>query len=204
MTLLDEIGGFISQTKDVREIKRALAVKMILQGKKVSEIKNLLQVSSSFVSKWKNHTLFNGVSSLKIHYKGRKSYLSPEQKQCVIQWLRAQKVSRLCDLQNYLQQTFNVIFESAQSYYSLFKEAKITWKKTQKKNPAKNEALIKEKQQEIRQKLELMKEEIIKEKLVVFIIDCHLLWGDVLGYVWGRTDIRLEIPVKNEKERQTY
>ncbi len=47
--------------------------------------------------------------------------------------------------------------------------------------------------------------EIEAEKLTVFMIDeCHLLWGDLLSYTWGRTDKRIEIPIKNEKERQTY
>ena len=36
------------------------------------------------------------------------------------------------------------------------------------------------------------------------IDECHLLWGDILSYTWGRTDKRIEIPIKNEKERQTY
>lgn len=36
------------------------------------------------------------------------------------------------------------------------------------------------------------------------IDECHLLWGDILGYAWGRTDKRIEIPIKNERERQTY
>nr|WP_293161298.1 transposase [Okeania sp. SIO2C9] len=31
-----------------------------------------------------------------------------------------------------------------------------------------------------------------------------MLWGDVLGSAWGRTDERIEIPLKNETERQTY
>jgi transposase len=40
--------------------------------------------------------------------------------------------------------------------------------------------------------------------IVLFIDECHLLSGDVCGYVWGRTDTRIEVPLKNEKERQTY
>lgn len=41
--------------------------------------------------------------------------------------------------------------------------------------------------------------------LAVFMIDeCHLLWGYLLGYAWGRTDQRIESPIKNEKSRQTY
>jgi transposase len=40
---------------------------------------------------------------------------------------------------------------------------------------------------------------------VVYIIDeCHLLWGDVCGYVWGPRNERVEIPISNERERQTY
>lgn len=34
--------------------------------------------------------------------------------------------------------------------------------------------------------------------------ECHLLWGDLCGYGWGKTDERLEIPVVNERQKQTY
>jgi transposase len=39
---------------------------------------------------------------------------------------------------------------------------------------------------------------------VLFLDECHLLWGDVCGYVWGQTNKRIEIPIKNIKARQTY
>lgn len=28
--------------------------------------------------------------------------------------------------------------------------------------------------------------------------------GDVCGYVWGKTNLRIEVPIRNEKDRQTY
>ena len=34
--------------------------------------------------------------------------------------------------------------------------------------------------------------------------ECHLLWGDSEGYVWGKKKERVSIPIVNEKERQTY
>ena len=34
--------------------------------------------------------------------------------------------------------------------------------------------------------------------------ECHLLWGDTLGYVWGKTNERIAMPMTNEKLRQTY
>ncbi len=34
--------------------------------------------------------------------------------------------------------------------------------------------------------------------------ECHLLWGDSEGYVWGKKSERLSIPIVNQRERQTY
>lgn len=39
---------------------------------------------------------------------------------------------------------------------------------------------------------------------MLFLDECHLLWGDVCGYVWGKTGVKVEIPIVNEKTRQTY
>ena len=49
------------------------------------------------------------------------------------------------------------------------------------------------------------REEIEAGKLrVLFLDECHLLSGDLQGYVWGRTNERVEVPLVNERERQTY
>ncbi len=37
-----------------------------------------------------------------------------------------------------------------------------------------------------------------------FVDECHLLWGDICGYVWGKTDQRIAVPVLNERQKQTY
>ena len=42
------------------------------------------------------------------------------------------------------------------------------------------------------------------ELVVLFVDECHLLWGDVTGYVWGQTNQRIEVPIVNERQRQTY
>lgn len=47
--------------------------------------------------------------------------------------------------------------------------------------------------------------EIESGELAVFMVDeCHLLWGDSEGYVWGKKNERVSIPIVNERERQTY
>jgi transposase len=53
--------------------------------------------------------------------------------------------------------------------------------------------------------LQARRDEIISGELVVLFEDeCHLLWGDLCGYVWGKTNERIEIPITNERLKQTY
>lgn len=99
---------------------------MILERKPYQETQNLLKVSRPFISKWKNQALFQGVESLKLQYKGSQGYLNPEGKVKIIQSLKEQDYLRLSDLKNHLENEYNVVFESDQSYYSLFKEAQIS------------------------------------------------------------------------------
>jgi len=48
-------------------------------------------------------------------------------------------------------------------------------------------------------------EKIVAGEIIVFLQDeCHLLWGDVLGYVWGKRGAAVQVPMLNQKERQTY
>lgn len=42
-------------------------------------------------------------------------------------------------------------------------------------------------------------------KIRALLIDeCHLMWGDLNGYVWGTSDQEISVPVVNEREKQTY
>jgi len=73
-----------------------------------------------------------GVAGLKLGYLGSVGYLEAQQRQAVITWLQT-KNWNLAELQGYVQQEYDVVFDSKQSYYSLFEEAGISWKK-QKRN----------------------------------------------------------------------
>ena len=34
--------------------------------------------------------------------------------------------------------------------------------------------------------------------------ECHLVWGDVCGMVWGKRNTPIVVPMTNERQRQTY
>ena len=115
---------------------------MVMQNYKHSTIGNILGVSVGFVNKWKYIFVEQGVRGLRLKYKGSKSYLDSEQKQNILTWLRQKNYWHLSELKEYLSDNFDVIFESNQSYYDLFKQANISWKKTQKNNPRKDAELV--------------------------------------------------------------
>jgi len=34
--------------------------------------------------------------------------------------------------------------------------------------------------------------------------ECHLIWGDTLGHVWGKRNKQIAVSMLNQRERQTY
>ena len=140
---MESLNKFISSNPDPRELKRAIAVKMSLQGYTHSKIMAILGVSSGFISTWKVRYEADGVTGLKLAYKGGQGYLGPIQKQAVIDWLKARANWDLRELKQHLAEHYGVVFQSKQSYYDLFKEAGISWKKSQKRQPPKKAELKK-------------------------------------------------------------
>ena len=139
---MEELIEFIQANPDPRELKRALAVQMVMQNYNHSKIRNILGVSVSFISKWKYIFVEQGITGLRLRYKGSKSYLDSAQKQIVLSWLQQKNYWHLSELKEYLSDNFDVVFESNQSYYDLLKGANISWKKTQKSNPRKDPDLV--------------------------------------------------------------
>jgi putative transposase len=142
---MEELNSFIASNPDPRELKRALAVSMTLQGHTHAEIMKTLQVSSGFISKWKQLFIHKGVEGIKLGYFGSVGYLTQVQKSEVIDWLKTQNYWNLNELECYIAEQFDVTFAAKSSYYDLFSEAGISWKKSQKKNPYKNQELVDEK-----------------------------------------------------------
>ena len=83
---------FIQSNPDARELKRALAVKMALQGEPYSQIKKLLGIHPSCITNWKNRFLEQGLNGIKLGYQGSKGYLTPESRVEVVNWLKEKNI----------------------------------------------------------------------------------------------------------------
>lgn len=142
---MEELHHFIASNPDPRELKRALAVSMTLKGQTHREIMATLQVCSGFISKWKQAFIFEGVAGLRLAYKGSKGYLTPQQKQQVLTFLKEKNYWDLNELEVYIAEQFGVVFADKSSYYDLFHAAGISWKKSQSRNPCKNPELVDQK-----------------------------------------------------------
>lgn len=132
---LAELQDFIALRPDAREVRKALAVKLIYQGYLYDEIQTILDVSQGSITGWKQAYEENGIDGLRLKHKGRKSYLSSEQREEVLSWLQSKDCWELGELEYKLAFEYDVVYESKQSYYDLFETAGISWKKTTSLNP---------------------------------------------------------------------
>lgn len=133
--VLVELQEFIAVSRDAREARKALAVKLIYQGYLYEEIQTILDVSVGSIAGWKKAYLEQGIEGLRLNHKGRKSYLSPAERAEILSWLQTKQSWELGELEYQLAFEYDVIYESKQSYYDLFEAAGISWKKTTSVNP---------------------------------------------------------------------
>ena len=136
-------------TPKKEERLKGTAAKMVSEGFQRSVICKLLDVSDSFISKWKNIYEDKG-QGLLLNHKGSQSFLTLVQKNEVIVYLRNQSHFSVEELRDYIESTHGVIYKSKQSYYDLFDEAGISWHKSQKVNPKRDEKKILAKREDIK------------------------------------------------------
>jgi transposase len=108
------------------ELKRLLAVKMFIHGFKTEDICSVLNVSDSFVSKWKITYKNKGVRALKVNYKGGTGFLNEEQYIQIFLHLKNKPNCSLEELKDYIERQFGIVYKSQQSYYNLLKAARLS------------------------------------------------------------------------------
>jgi len=137
-----DLTAFLAEKRDSREYRRALAVKLAFQGYLYVVISDMLDVTPGFVSQWKKAYETQGTAGLMLNYQGSQPYLSPSERQAVIDWLKAQQEWSIERLQAHIETTYDVVFQSRQSYYQLLADAEITSKQAQRANPKRDEELV--------------------------------------------------------------
>jgi transposase len=144
---LDEI---INEAKDAREVKRAVSVKMSTQGFSPVQISQVLNVSLQYVSKWKGVYETGGGAALRLGYRGSKSYLPEDQRQAILQWITARESVSVEALRDYIEAQYRVVYHSKQSYYDLLDAGGMSYHRSEKDNPKRDEAQVLARREEIK------------------------------------------------------
>ena len=130
--------------------KRALVIKMTKLKYSIEEICNLLSVKKSFIEKWRAIYNKEGAKNLSPKYKGSKGFLDNEQLKEIYLFLKNKTTCHLEELISYIKDKYGFYFKSKQSYYDILSTAGMSWKKTEKVNPKKDEALVAQKKEDIK------------------------------------------------------
>lgn len=147
-----DLEDLIKRSPKAAEVKRGLAIKQDLAGQRRRTIAEVLSVTEAFISKWRIIYDEYGVNGLKSAHQGAKSraFLSDEKKAEVLAHIRNHRVFGYVELVSYLQSTHGVIYKHSQSYYDLLHAAGMSWHKSQKKNPRRDEQKVQERRAEIK------------------------------------------------------
>src|SRR5215471_4746375 len=147
---MDGLTKLIEETRDVRELKRALSVKLGEEGMTTEAIGAVLQVTQRAVREWRKRYEREGVEGLHVRYRGSESYLSVEQRQEMEDWLGAHETITVAEVRDELEVRYGIVYHSKQSYYELLDASGLSYHRTEKGNPNRNEAQVVERREEIK------------------------------------------------------
>lgn len=147
---METLDDMINNSTETREMKRALSVKMLQEGFNPQQISRVLNVSEQYVSKGKGLYEQAGVDGLHLGYEGKKPYLAVEQRAEVVSWIKGHQSLRLEELRDYVEQHYELVYQSKQSYYDLLSEGGISYHRSEAVNPKRDESQVLQKREELK------------------------------------------------------
>ena len=131
-------------------MKRAVSVKMRVQGFSPVQICQVLNVSLQYVSKWKGLYEAEGGAALRLGYRGSEGYLEERQRQAILRWIGARATVSVEALRDYIEEQYGVVYRSKQSYYELLDAGGMSYHRSEKDNPKRDEAQVLARRDEIK------------------------------------------------------
>ncbi len=132
---MKDVQQLIDTTRHSQELKRALAVRNTLAGRPWEDVARELGGRRACISKWRSRDKKQGATGLRIGDTGSQGDLRPAERHQVIAWIQAQACWQVTAVQREVETTYGGRYRSKQRSDALLTEARISWKKTQKRNP---------------------------------------------------------------------
>lgn len=147
MQSIDEI---INESGDVREVKRALGIKLLEQGMSPGQISEVLNVSVQWVSKWKGKYERAGATGLLVGYQGSVGYLPAAAKAAIVGWIEKQATVTVEEVRDYVEREYEVVYQSKASYYQLLEAGGMSYHQSEKANPKRQDTQVQERREAIK------------------------------------------------------
>ena len=147
---METLAQLLEETPDVRELKRAVSVKLGEEGMATEAVAKVLQVTPRAVRRGRKRYEQEGVEGLQVKYRESESYLSVEQWQEIEDWLGTQETLTLEEGREEIEARYGSVYQSQQSYYALLDASGLSYRRTEKGNPKRNEEQVLERREEIK------------------------------------------------------
>jgi transposase len=147
---MQDIDEIINEARDAREVKRAVSVKMGRQGVSPAQICQVLNVSRQYVSKWKGLYEVGGGAVLRLGHRGSERDVGEEERRAILQWIGGRETLSVEALRDYVEEQYGVVYRSRQSYYELLEAGGMSYHRSEKHNPKRDEAQILARREEIK------------------------------------------------------
>ena len=147
---MEDIDEIINEARDAREVKRAVSVKMSAKGFSPVQICQVLNVSLQYVSKWKGLYDAGGGAVLRLGHRGSEGHLGEVERQAIVQWIGARETVSVEAVRDYIEEQYGVVYRSKQSYYELLEAGGMSYHRSEKRNPKRDEAQILERREDIK------------------------------------------------------
>jgi len=139
MNSVDEI---INTSAEVREVKRAISVKMLAQGLTPQQISELLNVSLAWISKWRSIYTAEGATGLCLQYQGSPGYLTETERRDIAAWIAQHETLTVEAVRDYVETQYGITYQSKQSYYDLLTAGGLSHHRSEPVNPKRDEVQV--------------------------------------------------------------
>lgn len=146
---MDELAKLIEETTDVRELKRAVGVKLREGGMSTAAVGEVLPHPPRTVRAWCQRDEREGVEGLRVQYRGSESYVRVEQRQEIEDWLGAQETSTVDEVREEIEARYGGVYQAKQSSYDLLEARGLSDHRMEKGNPKRQEAPVRERREEM-------------------------------------------------------
>ena len=113
----------------------------------------MLNVSPLYVSKWKGPYEAEGAAALRLGHRGSDGDLQKEARHEILQWIEGQETVSVEAVRDDVEVRYGVVYQSKQSDYDLWEAGGMSYHRSEKGNPKRDEAQVLTQREEIKKVL---------------------------------------------------